>query len=101
MSRYRVRAMIDNRTWGILDMDTWGWCSLPGEDADGNPVVIPLEWTTPEGAEAWLQHCYRAWGSGRVRAPARWRPLPPGGLSPWVVRDQPPALPASTWDAWR
>lgn len=101
MSRYRVHKATDwPRRWGILDRELWGYCSLVIEGDDGKPALLPLLWDAPEGAEAWLQHCYREWERGTVPAPARWRPLPPM-VSPWVVPDQPPSLPADAWDAWR
>jgi hypothetical protein len=70
--RYVVRMTPDMRGWGILDREWYGYCTL----MDENQNLLPLEWGMEEGAEAWLNMCYRAWESGRVPAPDNWRPLP-------------------------
>lgn len=82
--RYVVTATPGQRGFGILDRDLYDWCALPTEN--GSP--LPLEWPLREGAQAWLNMCYRrwrAWESERQRkadVPLRWRPHPQG-QSPW------------------
>jgi hypothetical protein len=76
--RYVVTQTPDQRRWGILDREWYGFCTLP----DGNGNLIPLEWHGRSAAEAWLYTCRVAWGNGLVPAPEGWdefRPEP----SPW------------------
>jgi hypothetical protein len=79
MDRYRVTLTRDGRKFGILDRDSYDYCGLPDEAGR----VKPLEWELREGAEAWLQRCYRWWKmwetdpKRRQLVPLRWRPLPP------------------------
>lgn len=97
MDRYRVTQVEPwPRQWGILDMETWGYCSLPVTGEDGEPALLPLLWPAPEGAEAWLRHCYREWERGTVPAPSGWRPLPPL-VSSRVVPATPPVIPDLWW----
>jgi len=72
MRRYRVtqrppewRQQVSNnpnaeRPWVIFDGRVKGYCALPNE---GDPsTLMPLEWRTQNGAQAWLMRCYRTWG---------------------------------------
>lgn len=91
MNRYRVTLAADRRSWVILDLTSWGYCTLPDStnSPDGHaPSQLPLEWSTRAGAEAWLHQCYRAWGRGSVPVPEGWRPLPAPKLpgSPFETR---------------
>lgn len=81
MSRYVVTMTPDMRGFGILDRELYGYCTL----VDENKNLLPLEWTTKAGAEAWLNMCFRRWKSwengsteGKGRAvPKGWRPRRP------------------------
>lgn len=77
-NRYLVTPTPDMRSWGILDRELYGYCTLMDEYKN----LLPLEWKLRAGAEAWLNMCYRAWQAEVVPPPSNWRPLPPGD-SPW------------------
>ncbi len=62
------------RPWVIFDGAMKGYCALPD---DGDPsTLMPLEWVTQHGAQAWLMRCYRTWGEV---------PLVGGGAVPYNV----------------
>jgi len=84
-SRYRVTTTPDQRSWVILDRELGGYCALP-DDADPSSL-LPLEWRSRHGAEAWLHRCYMAWERGGVPAPTNWRPLS-DKPSPWAVEPE-------------
>jgi hypothetical protein len=97
MSRYKVVQDGTQTRWLILDRHLWGYCALPEVDEngkpvtseDGKPILHELSWRAEAAAEAWLQHCYRAWQRGTVPAPRQWQPLPPL-VSAWVHPDTEP-----------
>lgn len=76
MARYLVTKTPDQRFWAILDRHLMGFCTLPDDTDPECPNLLPLEWRSKEGGEAWLQQCYRLWESGKVPAPEDWRPFP-------------------------
>lgn len=74
MKRYAVGPVNESRSFGHVRYGIWDrklhwYCALP--DSAGN--MIPLEWRTPAGAEAWLLRCHAAWYTGEIPAPAGWR----------------------------
>jgi hypothetical protein len=78
MDRYRVALTPDGRMFGILDRERYEYCALVDEEGRRHR----LEWGLREGAEEWLQRCYRLWrawegtkASGHV--PRAWRPHRP------------------------
>lgn len=88
MDRYKV-VRLDKSTkpyvmWAILDKEWWDYCTLPNPEDPLRP--IPLEWPAKEGAENWLNLCFRTWGRWEeVKAPVPqgWRPLPPEPVNPF------------------
>lgn len=80
--RYKVTRTPDHSMWVILDRKLWGFCTLPDDTSEKCPNLLPLEWKHREGADAWLERCYRAWQTGQVPAPEGWQP-PPYEPSPW------------------
>ena len=76
--RYKVTETMDRRMFGILDLELWGFCSL----VDENGESVRLEWYTKNGAQAWLNMCYRNWWdwsktADHVKVPDNWKPLVP------------------------
>ncbi|MBB0242993.1 hypothetical protein FNQ90_02435 [Streptomyces alkaliphilus] len=75
-NRYSVtKSPWDSRQFVIFDRVMYGYCTLPDDATSDHPNLLPLEWSNEHAAEAWLQQCYQAWGSGRVPAPRGWQPL--------------------------
>lgn len=87
-SRYRVITTPDQRAWVILDRELGGFCALPDDPTAERPNLLPLEWRSRHGADAWLHRCYMAWESwernGTPGAPKEWRPLS-DTPSPWAT----------------
>jgi hypothetical protein len=78
--RYTPFLTPDRQRWVIFDWWLYGYCTLP----DGNGNLLPLEWKTSAGAEAWLFRCRQLWGAGSVPAPDGWERKPePIETSPW------------------
>lgn len=79
MARYSVVNLPGSTTrYVILDRAADAFCALPDDPAEPHPNLLPLEWRSPHGAEAWLQKCYQRWESGTTPAPDEWRTW-----SPW------------------
>ncbi|GAA3877971.1 hypothetical protein GCM10023084_33630 [Streptomyces lacrimifluminis] len=77
----------DHKRWVILDLQMWGYCTLP--DDEDPATLLPLEWDSRAGAEAWLQSCYRRWSTWEQQGappgsevPTGWRPHK-DAPSPW------------------
>jgi hypothetical protein len=82
--RYVVRQTPDRRAWAILDRHLDAFCALP-DSTEPRPNLLPLEWGSRAGAEAWLHGCFIAWERWEgVKAPAPkgWKPFKPEP-SPW------------------
>lgn len=64
----------DRRCWVIFDWQLFAYCTL--DDGIGNR--LPLEWSSRNAADAWLQKCYQRWATwerdGGGVVPANWRP---------------------------
>lgn len=85
MNRYVVISKADQTGYVILDKQLFGYCTLPDDSDSDSPNLLPLEWGMREGAEAWLNQCYRAWQAERVPPPEGWMPFRLEE-SPWARR---------------
>lgn len=88
MSRYKAVQMETGARpyfkWVILDKQLWDYCSLPDPANPSEP--IPLEWGSKEGAEDWLNRCFRVWEKWEtVKAPTPpgWQPFEPDPVNPF------------------
>lgn len=75
-SRYVPTMTPDQTRWVILDLEMWGYCTLPDDDDPSS--LLPLEWRSRAGAEAWLRQCYRTWSNWDQQGestPIGWRPF--------------------------
>lgn len=98
--RYLPTLTPDQTKWVILDMETWGYCTLPDDDDPSS--LLPLEWDSRAAAEGWLRNCYQQWfrwerngGASASMVPPRWRPYTPT-LNP-PVPNEPPATRDPRW----
>lgn len=82
MNRYVVISKPDQSGYVILDKELFGYCTLPDNSNPEHPNLLPLEWGMREGAEAWLNQCYRKWQAERVPVPEDWKPFHKED-SPW------------------
>ncbi|QDH92147.1 hypothetical protein PP629_gp42 [Streptomyces phage Dubu] len=88
-ARYKVTQLPDQSRWVILDRDWWAYCALPDNPSNPRPNLLPLEWRSRAGAEAWLQKCFQVWNGQEKRGeptPAGWHPYAdPAAMSPWTT----------------
>lgn len=81
MQRYQIQMLPTEPTYVIYDNELDGYCTLRTEGDN----LLPLEWRSREGAEAWLWKCRALWAARTVPAPRGWRSWTPPLVSPWLI----------------
>lgn len=82
--RYQIRrkSRKADAPFGVWDRLWKGWCTLPIGWPEKVEELMPLQWSTREQAEHWIQSCRMAWLWDKA-------PTPPGaGAVPRTVVEQ-------------